>query len=64
MEEQSLPKIKLEELFIEIITQAHVVTGFKSYEQELVNFLVEDALDNQKKQSSKTYLWFLKSTKE
>ena len=37
---------------------------FKSYEKELVGFLVEDALDNQEKQMSVTYLWFLKSTKE
>lgn len=42
----------------------HEVGNFKSYEQELVDFLVEDALDNQKKQISITYLWFLKSTKE
>lgn len=42
----------------------HEVSNFKSYEQELVDFLIEDALDNQKKQISITYLWFLKSTKE
>ncbi len=64
MEEQQPSKINLEELYIEIISAMHEVSNFKSYEPELVDFLVEDALDNQKKQISITYLWFLKSTKE
>lgn len=64
MEEQQPLKINLEELYIEIISSMHEVSNFKSHEQELVDFLVEDALDNQKKQISITYLWFLKSTKE
>ena len=64
MGEQIPPKINLEELHIEIINQTHTVNDFKSYERELVDFLIEDALDNQKKQISITYLWFLKSTKE
>jgi hypothetical protein len=64
MEEQLSPKINLEELYIEIISTMHEVNNFKSYESELVDFLVEDALDNQNKQLSITYLWFLKSTKE
>ncbi len=64
MKEQPSPKINLEELYIEIISAMHEVSNFKSYEPELVDFLVEDALDNQKKQISITYLWFLKSTKE
>src|SRR3989338_4156842 len=64
MGEQQPPKIKLEELHLEIINQAHCISDFTSYEQELVDFLIEDALDNQKKQISVTYLWFLKPTKE
>lgn len=35
-----------------------------SYEQELVDFLIEDALDNQNKKISVTYLWFLKDSQE
>jgi len=59
-------KIKINEIEIEQIDESHksVISTFKSYEKELVDFLVEDALDNQKKQMSTTHLWFLKSTKE
>ncbi len=59
-------KIRINEIEIEQINNSHksIVSTFKSYEKELVYFLVEDALDNQKKQMSITYLWFLKSTKE
>ena len=64
MEEQRLSKINPEELYLEIISSMHEISNFESYEQELVDFLHEDALDNQKKQISITYLWFLKSTKE
>ena len=41
-----------------------VLSSFNSYEKELVNFLIENALDNQRKQISITYLWFLKSKKQ
>lgn len=64
MEEQRPPKIKLEELHIEIINLGHNVNNFKSYEQELVDFLIEDALDNQQKKISATYLWFYKPKDE
>ncbi len=64
MEEQRLPKIKLEELHIEIINPTNNVGNFRSYERELVNFLIEDALDNQQKKISTTYLWFYKPNKE
>ncbi len=64
MEEQRLPKIKLEELQIEIINPMHNVNNFKSYEQELVGFLREDALDNQQKKISTTYLWFYQPKNE
>ncbi len=47
MEEQRLP-IKPEEIKIEIIAESHKVSLFQSYEQELVDFLREDALENQK----------------
>lgn len=59
-------KIKINEIEIEKINESHmeVILTFKSYEKELVDFLVEDALANQKKQMSITYLWFLKSTKK
>ena len=59
-------KIKINEIEIEQINESHkgAISKFVSYEKELVDFLVEDALDNQKKQMSVTYLWFLKSTKK
>ncbi|MBI2654895.1 GNAT family N-acetyltransferase [Candidatus Woesearchaeota archaeon] len=59
-------KISITDIEIEQINDSHnpILSNFKSYEKELVDFLVEDALDNQKKQMSITYLWFLKSTKE
>lgn len=60
MEEQRPPKIKLEEINIEMVNFVHVLRGFKSYETELVDFLIEDALDNQQKKMSTTYLWFYK----
>jgi GNAT superfamily N-acetyltransferase len=59
-------KINVTELEIRKITgfDKPSLTGFKSYEPELVDFLIQDALDNQDRQMSVTYLWFLKSTKE
>lgn len=64
MGEQRLPKIRLEELHIEIINANHIVDNFNSYERELVDFLIEDALDNQQKKISTTYLWFYKPRNE
>ena len=59
-------KISITDIEIEQINDSHkpILPDFKSYEKELVDFLAEDALGNQKKQMSITYLWFLKSTKE
>lgn len=54
-------KTKPEELRIERLHAKHFLSGFKSYEQELVDFLIEDALNNQNNQISVTYLWFLNS---
>lgn len=46
---------------IERIQPGHNLAGFQSYEQELVDFLQDDALVNQNNQISVTYLWFLKT---
>lgn len=53
-----LPKIKAEEIKIEIINEKHDISKFKSYEIELRKFLIEDALENQKQKLSVTFLWF------
>ena len=42
-------KISVDEITIERIKETHNLKGFVSYEQELVKFLVEDALGNQNK---------------
>ncbi len=60
MSEKAQP-IKPEEVKIEIINERHIVTGFTSYEQDLVDFLIEDALQNQKLRLSVTFLWFYRS---
>lgn len=60
--DKQLPKIKPEEIRIERIHSYHQINKFISYEKELVDFLVEDALKNQNKKISVTYLWFLKET--
>ncbi|HLC95958.1 MAG TPA: GNAT family N-acetyltransferase [Candidatus Nanoarchaeia archaeon] len=52
--------IQASQVRIERLNSAHDLSSFKSYERELVDFLVEDALDNQNKKISVTYLWFLK----
>ena len=59
-------KIRIEEIKIQQIDESHkdVISKFVSYEKELVDFLLEDALDNQNKKISVTYLWFYKSKKE
>ena len=59
-------KIKLGDIEIKQIDESHksIIFNFKSYEKELVDFLVEDALDNQNKKISTTYLWFYTSTGE
>ncbi len=57
MEEQR-PPIKSEEIKMELVDQHHPVDLFQSYESELVEFLREDALENQKQRLSVTFLWF------
>src|SRR3989344_9507362 len=59
-----MPKIDAEEIRIEKRSKEHDIKGFQSYEGELVKFLQEDALDNQDKKISVTYLLFLKETNE
>lgn len=56
-----MEKITAEDVKIERIQENHNIKGFKSYEQELVYFLQEDALINQNHQISVTYLFFLKT---
>lgn len=57
--ENPQPSITPEEIRIERIQSDHNLAGFQSYEQELVDFLLDDALANQNHQISVTYLWFL-----
>ena len=56
-----MEKINVNEIKIERMGEKQDISNFQSYEKELVKFLVEDALDNQTKQISVTYLWFLKT---
>jgi len=59
-------KINPDHIRIKSLSSAYkeMIENFQSYERELVDFLIEDALENQKKKISKTYLWFLRSTNE
>ncbi len=57
MDEKPAPLLS-EEVEIEIIDEKYDVTDFKSYELELIEFLIDDALDNQRKNISVTFLWF------
>lgn len=49
-----------EELRIEILREDHTLSGFQSRTQELVDFLVDDALQNQMQKISLTFLFFYK----
>lgn len=59
-----MTKFKSEDIIIERLNKNHDLTKFKSYEKELVDFLIEDALGNQKKKISVTYIWFEKDNKD
>jgi len=65
MKEQ-LPKFQSKDFDIEIINKSHekIIKRFKTYEKDLYDFLIDDALDNQEKNISVTYLWFLKGTND
>lgn len=56
-----MEKITNDDVRIERINEKHDIGGFQSPEQELADFLIEDALDNQKNKISVTYLLFLKT---
>jgi GNAT superfamily N-acetyltransferase len=55
----SKEKISTEDINIQKLNESHIsiLRGFKSYEQELINFLIEDALNNQNQKISVTFLW-------
>ena len=59
-------KMSITDIEVQQINESHktILMTFKSYEKELIDFLVEDALDNQNKKFSTTYLWFYKPKKE
>ena len=50
--------IKPDEIKIEKLNEFHNLSKFDSYEKDLVDFLREDALNNQKQSLSLTFLWF------
>lgn len=56
-----MEKITAEDIRIERISEKHILSDFKSQERELADFLLEDAVGNQKKKISVTYLLFLKT---
>ncbi len=58
-----MEKVSAMDIHIKRITKLDlsIIGDFQSYEPELVDFLKEDAFDNQQKQISVTYLWFLKT---
>jgi len=59
-----MEKITLNDIDIEKLNKDHIklLKNFSCYEKELVDFLIEDAFDNQEKKISTTHLWFLKKT--
>ncbi len=59
-------RLNPEEIRIEKIGESHkeFIKNFVSYEPELMDFLKEDALNQQQRKISVTYLWFLRKTNE
>ncbi len=57
----SMDKFFADDIKIERLNEKHMINNFQSYEKELKDFLIEDALNNQKNKISVTYLWFLKT---
>lgn len=51
-------RLQAADLKIELLTDAHDLTQFRSYESDLVAFLLDDALLNQEQKLSLTTLWF------
>jgi len=66
VDKEEIPKIRPEELRVEKLSDSHldVIKCLQSYEPELVDFLIEDALNQQKRKISVTYLWFIRRTNE
>jgi GNAT superfamily N-acetyltransferase len=60
MIESKQSKCVVSDFRIEKLNESHlnIIQKFESYEQDLVDFLIEDAFDNQEKNISTTYLWF------
>ena len=54
-----MSKIRPEEIRLEKIRKEHDITSFQCYEKELVKFLKEDALEQQNKKLSVTFLRIL-----
>lgn len=54
-----MDKVTANDVKIERLHESHHIKDFQSYEQDLVDFLLEDALANQNHQISVTYLLFL-----
>ena len=65
-EKRIFPKLTSSNFKIEKLEEFHrdTIVHFQSYEKDLVDFLLEDAWDNQKKNISVTYLWFDKKSKK
>jgi GNAT superfamily N-acetyltransferase len=65
-EEKLKIRITPEELMVEKLTESHkdIIKSLKSYEPELIDFLMQDALNQQNRKISVTYLWFLRRTNE
>lgn len=66
MSESNQERIKAEELRVEKLGEIHleIIKSFQSYEPELVDFLQQDALNQQKRKISVTYLWFKRDTND
>lgn len=66
MATNNIEKLMPVELRLEKISEIHkeIISSFKSYEPELVDFLLQDALNQQKRKISATYLWFKIDTNE
>ncbi|MBU1203740.1 MAG: GNAT family N-acetyltransferase [Nanoarchaeota archaeon] len=59
---QKKDRFSPQDVKIEILNIGHNLTEFRSYEQELTDFLLEDSLNNQNQKISITFLWFYKGT--
>ncbi len=60
----SKKKITVSDVRLEVLSEIHMekMKTFKSYEQDLVDYLLEDALNHQKNKVAQTYLVFHRGT--